>query len=107
MFRYVWLPMWVEEVPAEEHEIEMADYRRAKAQHQLQNGSNSAFRRPPGPARVSVRWYDSWQLSILDKELDPQLRDLSVNDMPVRSGREDANTMVVVEPLATSVSSRR
>ena len=71
--RYVWLPMWIEEVPPDVLAKAQAEWEAARQDH-LRNGGSMWYTLPPGPLHIVVPWFDSWSPSVLNGPLDPEIK---------------------------------
>lgn len=67
--RYVWLPMWVEDVPAEALAKDVREWEANKKSH-LKAGGSILYTVPPAPIRVVVKWMEAWSPAVIDQELD-------------------------------------
>lgn len=72
--RYVWLPMWVEEVPPGVLTQAETEWRAAKELH-YKSGGSSYYTIAPGPLHIVIPWLDAWRPEMLEQPLDPILRE--------------------------------
>ena len=66
--------MWVEEVSAEDLEKELQRWKHSY-EAQPDQGEATEFAIPPGPLNIIVPWLKTWSPSILESELDGEIRE--------------------------------
>jgi len=78
--RYVWLPMWVEDVPLEEVAADIQLWE-ANRQRHIDAGGSILYTVPPAPVRVVVKWSEAWNPSVIEKELDDETRMMQKSEL--------------------------